>query len=328
MLFRAAITLCAFATMAGAEIRGAAVVRTPEPNILTWGTELLLWKPRSADPIVLLKNADFGSGGCVADLDHDGVDEIFVAEKPEPSRLLYLTPPRWDASTVESTTEFRDCLALSLNGKRGVLIPHFHSQLRHYARPAARGGAWQARDVYSIYTASRQSGLHTADVDGDGQTDLFIGNYWLRNPGKPGLHWRLFAINNYYDTIDAASAESALVHLPRRNRPSLVWLESIASPARAVVLHPGPDPRQLWTAEPLPGEWHEPRGLLVHDIDRDGVPEIVIGDRSGVSLLRYREGTWRRTALAQGFVCIGVFAIDGEIYAVRPDGVRVVSPLR
>lgn len=326
MTLRAATLLCLLAAAASAEIRGAALVRTPEPAIVTWGTELLLWKAHAAGPLLLRDNVDFGPGGCVADFDRDGIDELFVAEKPGPSKLLYLEPPRWTETVVESATEFRDCLAFTLDGAPGVLLPHFHSQLRHYARPAAPGAPWPARDVYSIYTASRQSGMSAADVDGDGHADLFIGNYWLRNPGQPALHWRLFAINNFYNTPDAASARSALIRLPERDRPSLVWLESLASPARAVILHPNPDPRQLWNAEPLPGDWREPRGLLILDHGRDQTPEIVIGHRAGVALLRLRDGQWRRTQLASGFSCLAVFALNGEIYAVAPDRVRLVYP--
>ena len=42
--------------------------------------------------------------------------------------------------------------------------------------------------VYSFYTPSRQAGLLLADVDGDGLTDIFAGNYWIRSPNvRPAL---------------------------------------------------------------------------------------------------------------------------------------------
>ncbi len=308
-----ALALLFAAVTLTAEIRGGAAVREPEPAIVTWGDQLLLWRPRSDKPKVLRDKAGYGPGGCAADMNGDGRDDLFVQEKPGVSRMLYLEAPRFEPRTVETGTEFLDCLAFTLDGRKGVLAPHLYAQVRHYAYPD-----WQARDVYSIYTPSRQAGMLARDVDGDGRTDVFLGNYWMQAPARAGEHWHLFATNLNYELPDSATAHVALLPLPGREKPSLVWVQARMAPARAVILHQPENPEKLWDAEPLPGEWNEPKGLIV--VGR----EILIGDRTRVSVLRRTGGGWRETRLAEGFATLALVEVHSEVYAIHADGVKRV----
>src|SRR6266568_7119749 len=61
-----------------AQIRGAALVRLPHPGVLTWGADLKFWPLDGGSPATLKKGTDFGPGGCIADVDGDGLDDLMV----------------------------------------------------------------------------------------------------------------------------------------------------------------------------------------------------------------------------------------------------------
>ncbi|MBI4892728.1 MAG: hypothetical protein HY821_19040 [Acidobacteria bacterium] len=304
----AAILLALAGAAWGEEIRGAAVLHSPQ-RIVTWGDRLLEWDLSGGRPRVLSGKAGFGPGGCAADVDGDGREDLLVQEKPGLGALLWLKAPRWTARAVEAETDFQDCLPFTLGGRRGVLLPHLHAQLRLYLFPG-----FESKELYSIYTASEQEGLLAHDVDGDGLEDLFLGNYWVRNPGALDVAWRLFAINLFQDTPKAARAAFALW----RNG-KLFWAESAARQARIAVFTPPQDVKQLWLEQRL-APLDEPKALAA-------VAEgVLIGHADGVVLEEPAEGGWRRTEIARGFAVLKLFAVDGAVWAVTPSEVRRVYP--
>lgn len=292
-----------------AEIRGAARLRTPQAATITWGTQLELWPDGGGRPRVLRRGTDFGPGGCVADVDGDGRDDLLVAERPGASRLLWLRAPRWTSHVVETETDFHDCLEFTLAGRRGVLVPHFHSQLRLYLFPT-----FEYRELYSIYTPSEQGGLLAHDVDGDGLADLFFGNYWVRNPGVLDVAWRLFAVNAIHDTPTAARAALALWR-----EDTLVWAETTG---RRVSLFLAPsDRRELWLEKPLV-PLDAPRTVLA------GKEGVFLGHAGGVVLEEVDgAGVRRRDVSREGPVLRLLEGRDGVV-AVSPSAVRLVYPRR
>lgn len=315
---RALCVMLAMVWAAGAsDIRGAASLVKPSPKVVTWGRQLLEWDSSLKRPRVLLDGQDFGPGGCVADVDGDGRDDLLVQEHPGISRWLWLRAPRWESKVIETETDFRDCLAFEIAGRRGVLVPHLHSQLRFYLFPH-----FDYKELYSIYTASQQGGLLAHDVDGDGVRDVFLGNYWVRNPGVLDVAWRLFAINVFHDTPTAALARLALLPRPGKAQPDLVWAESEAGEARLVWYERPPDVKQLWTERRLTPALSRPKALLVR-------PEgLLVGHASGIALFRWIEGQWRMKPLATGFETVALLESKGRVVAVGTDRVRLIYPRR
>jgi hypothetical protein len=103
-----AFALLLAALPAWAEIRGAALVQHPHPGILTWGTELQFWPLAGGAPVILKKGTDFGPGGCVADVDGDGRDDLMVQEHVGGGAFLWLRAPKWEPRVIEKETEFRE----------------------------------------------------------------------------------------------------------------------------------------------------------------------------------------------------------------------------
>ena len=310
---------------APAQIRGAALVRHPREGVLTWGTELKLWPIHGGTPVTLLKHTNFGSGGCVADVRGRGVDDLLVQETPEAGRFLWLRAPKWESHVIEAHTEFRDCLAVEFDGHRGVVVPHFHAQLRFYEFPRHIDDAWEYSEIYSIYTASHQGGLLACDVDGDGLTDLFIGNYWLGNPGRWDLPWRLFNINPFFDKPDSALARQALYQRPGRAKPDLIWAETEGAPARLALLERPEDVKQQWPAQMIEPAPDHPRALLVLDSGAAGWPDLLVGADDGVRCYSYVDGAWTMTRPWSGAPVLALFRADPEtIVAVTPAEVRQI----
>lgn len=291
-----------------AQILGAALVDSPRPAVWTWGAAVRSWPVDGGAPKTLAKIAT-GPGGCT-----DG-RSLFVMERNGPGRFVRLGPPRWRPELIEAETEFSDCLPATLYGRRGVLITHLFAQVRFYEEPARSGGAWAYAELYSIYTASKQGGLILTDVDGDGLPDLYVGNYWAKNPGVRGVAWRLHAINVYHETPDAALARLALVG------KMLAWAESAAAPARLSLFEQPSDYRQLWPEVKLLPAMEYPRGLA----SAEGGAAVVAGDRNHVVVWRQRDGVWQAETLAGGFETLRLFVSGSQVLAVTPSGVHRVE---
>jgi hypothetical protein len=308
---------------AGAEIRGAAMLRHPRAAILTWGTELQLWPLAGGAPVTLRKGVNFGPGGCVADVDGDGRDDLLVQETPQPGRFLWLRAPQWESRVIERQTEFRDCLPFEFDGHRGVVLAHFDAQVRFYEFPKRIDEAWEYNELYSIYTASRQGGLLACDVDGDGLTDLFIGNYWMRNPGRWNLPWRLFNMNTFFDKPDSALARQALFLRPGHERPDLIWAESEGAPARLAWLERPEDEKQQWPAHLIEPAPDHPRALLVREPRAGAWPELLVGADDGVRAYHYDGGAWTMSKLWSGAPVLALFRSGRDtLLAVTPVGIK------
>jgi len=229
------------------EVRGAAMDGS---RVITWGDAVVAWPLDGSAPVTLARAADgFGEGGCTFG------DGLVLHELP--ARMVFL---RRSGATehMDTAADFGDCLDATLFGRRGVLVVHRGAQVRFYESPH-----WRYREIYSIYTPSRQGGLLLRDVDGDRRPDILCGNYWIRSPERFDLPWRLFAIQDWWEREESAlvrlAFSGALLAAQREAAPArLSWFDRPSDPKlpwkmRAVVVSPPPRRVRALTPGSVPG---------------------------------------------------------------------------
>lgn len=274
-------------------LAGAAFLAGPAPKVIAWGNGVTEWPADGGRAIRYLSGRRF-TAGCAS-----GDGTLYLLEG---RRLVRFTRPFGEGRVLETGTEFQDCLAWTLDGRDGVLVPHLHLQLRFYREGAS------ARDLYSIYTPSKQGGLMERDVDGDGRMDLVWGNYWLERPHEEGGHWRLFAINLFHE-----EADSALARL-EWGGGGLYW-GTAAGKARLAHMKPPEDVRQIWEAEMLPDA---PARILALKAAGDA---LVVSHAGGVEAYERTGKGWVRHRLT-GRAAAALYLLDGAVWGVFADGPR------
>ncbi|HWR51188.1 MAG TPA: hypothetical protein VN428_08775 [Bryobacteraceae bacterium] len=275
-----------FGLPGGERLNGAAASAT---TLYTWGDSLRAWDLASGKSRLLAGSggAPFARAGCL----YDGG---FVLQQGD--RLVWLAGRRKRELAREIETP--DILGVTLFGRRGVLIIQKHAQVRFYELPSS-----ESRDIYSVYTPSRQAGLILHEVDGDGRPDFFCGNYWVRAPERFDLPWRLFAINTWTETPDSGMVRLALLGV------RVVACQAEMPRARLSVFERPPDPRELWREAALSSDLRYPRGLAVID------GEIAVAEDAGPGsrVLLYAEtprvlatGGGLHTLVACGAALVGI----------------------
>jgi hypothetical protein len=299
-----------------AEVRGGARVGN---RILSWGDGVRSHDPVTGEVRVLLDGARFGEGGCAFD---GGLVLHEVAAGARLGTMAWLEPGR-RPSIIDTDADFSGCLAATLFGRRGVLLVHRGTQVRFYMPPADRTARWSYREIYSIYTPSSQAGLLLADIDRDGADDIVSGNYWIQAPARFQLPWRLFAINNWWEGERSATLVWAAAG------ESLVAAEREASPARVSVFERPADVKQFWLERKLkaPRGIHRPQALLAADLDRDGKPEIYVGENRGPGsrLLEFNAGV--RELMTTGGI-LELWEASGDLWILGRQGASVWRPQR
>lgn len=296
-------------------------------QLFTWGSKLTAWslpdlKARH------VATGSFGEGGCLVDLDADGVLEWAGQSGGrsgpgggELGELVWMNPRSWKPEHVDGEIEMHDCTEATLFGRRGLLMVNRHMQVRFYERSQAR--RWRYREIYSFYTASQQSGLLLADVDGDQRLDILCGNYWIHSPERFELPWRLFAINTDYQTPLAAMTRFWLA-----DRNTLWTAQSHMEPAKVAKCLKPTDPTQLWPAmEPATRlNMRRAHALTGGDWYGRGGADVIVGENAGPAsrLIAIAGGTAAPEVLARGVDTLEAYFVSaGQLLTVGTDNVSL-----
>lgn len=269
--------------------------------MLTWGSSLKQW---TLSPVAsrTLRQGPFGEGGCVTDLDRDGGEEFVSVRGAGLGNLLWMPLGAKTEEHIDDQIEMSDCIEAEFFGRRGLLMIHRGAQVRFYERTAPR--KWRSRDIYSIYTPSYQRGLALADVNGDGRTDIFCGNYWISSPQTFEQSWRLFAIHTWFEEPDSAAVRIAVLS-PRK----IAVAQARMSPARFAVFEAPPDPRQQWIATPVEHRLGRIRALAHVD------GRLIAGGDGGLTI----DGRMLSTDPVTAFAATG----KRSLFVIGPKGARV-----
>jgi chitodextrinase len=163
--------------------------------------------------------------------------------------------------------------------------------------------------------------LAVADLDGDGDLDLFQGSGWLRNDAGT---WTRISVtdlignNAPYDDADRVR----LADLDGDGDLDAVvglLFETAAVPVDMVWLEHPADPEQEWPLHVVaPGVWGG-FSLSVEDMDNDGDPDIVLGEHVGLTRLLIFENNGDASGWTQHVADPGGTGIDHHDGALAVD---------
>ena len=234
-------------------------------TLITWGTEIRQWRVGLPIPTVLVAGGGpRGEGGCIVDSGSSNRG-IVVQEGVPFGNLVLRRAPRWTAEKLDTNVQMHDCVATRLGGKAGIVVVHRYAQVRFYVPPEGPGDRWTYRELYSIYTPSRQGGLLMA------KRGFVVGNYWMEPSPDPEQSWREFAINTYSETPDSATMRLAWLG------QDLVVAQGHMAEARLARFTGAPGQNQLWFEQRLGESLHL---RYLHGLSADG-ERFIVGENAG-----------------------------------------------
>ncbi len=282
-----------------------------------------------------------------ADIDGDGdIDIISSRMDNGDGRVMLLENPLpdgdptslWnyyqigDAGQVSNDNHIKDLGVADFNGD-GYLDVCARVHTFTYIFLQQDDGSWT--QVKRIDGHPPLEGLYIADLDRDGDPDLVLNGFWLRNPHPAPLTetWSYFEIDPaYHDeggTWPHSAAKVAVVDINGDGQLNVIFSDSEQDPveypdqADPIAWYSAADPTGPWVQHVIDSQLGEAHTLQPTDLDLDGDLDIVTGQMSDQGLapvrIYYNQGaanSWLPEDISNNGIyggVIGDIGSDGDL---------------
>ncbi len=287
------------------------------PRIAASGDRILEWSIQKSAPTTEVFPAGSGkyeNGACAMDVNGDNIDEMIVGRstgEQETELLWYEEVPdqrQWEEHTITSIRKgkgeegFHDIMPFEMRTPDrlvlGVVIIVNRKTLYWYQIPTDVTQPWDQHmiaDLSSYKAESAQSGLVLGDIAGNGRADVVCGNFWAECPADPGNDpWQVHRYSNWdrrstpvFPNVPAWVGENRfggmnqidLGDMDGDGRLDIVASDAEIPDARVgVFCRDIASPRNLWNVTIIDTAIYCPHSLVVADVNKDNLPDIIVGE--------------------------------------------------
>jgi hypothetical protein len=236
----------------------------------------------------------------VADFTGDGwADVVNPSFTGNPGVWLYVNPKgesrRWDKHLVVPAFNTEIAVLTDVDADGAPELVYGAQGAIRYARPdpASPTAPWVVRTVSEPGPAIAH-GIGTGDIDGDGRVDIVNPNGWWEQPaagGAPDQLWAYhpYAFGRYGRNIVGGSVMAVydvngdrlndVVTVLNPHGWGLAWFEQRRDAAGAISFERHMIMDDFGTENAGGVNFSQPHGSTFADVDRDGIPDFVVGKR-------------------------------------------------
>ncbi|MFC2126198.1 FG-GAP repeat domain-containing protein [Bacteroidota bacterium] len=287
------------------------------PRVAASGNRILEWPIQVSAPtteVVPPGSGNYENGACIMDLNGDSIDEMIVGRSTgeQDTKLLWyeevsdqmLWKEHFIASVGRGKGEegFHDIMPfeMKISDKlvQGVVIVVNRKLLYWYQIPADITQPWDQHMIADLSTQGAecaQSGLVIGDIAGNGRQDVVCGNFWAECPANPAIDtWQVHRYSNWDrrttpvfpevpawvgDVRFGGMNQLDLGDMDGDGRLDIVASDAEIPDGRVGIFYcNNTDPRNLWDVTVIDTGIYCPHSLIVTDVNRDNLPDIIVGE--------------------------------------------------